>query len=163
MTSPARHTAVLASALLGAGLALATVPATVPATAAPSADPARQAKPSCRAEARTVAAKKLRTPAGAYVGKARLTYDTIGDDIVVCAVAVVAKAHRRASTLVTRTLLERSEDGADLGRAMSIQRATQLTQVFQSASFVPTGNTFALKAKVETGRIAKSTVRYTVP
>jgi len=159
MTSPTRRTAVLTSALLGAGLALATVPA----TAAPSADPALQAKPSCRAEARTVAAKKLRTPAGAYVGKARLTYDTIGDDTVVCAVGVVAKAHRRASTLVSRTLLERSEDGADLGRAMSIQRATQLTQVFQSASFVPTGNTFVLKAKVDTGRIATSTVRYTVP
>jgi len=159
MTTPARRTAVFTSAVLVAGLVLATVPA----TAAPSADPAVQGKPSCRAEARTVAAKKLRTAAGAYVGKARLTYDTIGEDTVVCAVVVVAKAQRKASTLVSRTLLERSADGADLGKAMSIQRATQLTQVFQSSSFVPTGNTFVLKAKVDTGRIAKSTVRFTVP
>ena len=63
----------------------------------------------------------------------------------------------RRTAVLTSALL-----GAGLGRAMSIQRATQLTQVFQSASFVPTGN-FVLKAKVDTGRIAKSTVRYTVP
>lgn len=117
----------------------------------------------CRPSATTVATKTLRTSAGKVLGKARLTIETIGGTTVVCGIVEVRKPFRKHSTLVTLDLRERSDEGADLGRAKAVERATKLAPPTMTSSFVPTGNTFIFKAKVDVGATAKGRAVYTVP
>lgn len=144
-----------------AAAAATTLAILAPTTAV--AGSGRAAADTCRPGAPTVASKTLRTAAGRVLGKARLTIETVDGTTIVCGIVEVRKPFRTHSTLVTLDLRERSKDGADLGQAKAVERATRLSPPTMTSSFVPSGSTFVFRGKIDIGAIAKGKATYLVP
>ena len=125
----------------------------------------RAGQPKCLKSAKKVASKKLRTPRGGYFGKAVITVSTEpqGDfSYVVCAFTEVAKKYRSRHNVVHQTFLHFGTSGK-LGEIRADTYANKREPALFGSSFVPAGNKYVFKVKIEAGRKATGKVSFRVP
>ena len=149
-------------ALLVAPSALAAAPDPVRT----SATQLERSQPTCLESATRVAVTKLRTARGGYAGKAVITVSTEpqGDfSYVVCAVTEVAKRYQRHQNIVRQTFYHLGSSGDRLGEIRADTFATKEKPMLFGSSYVPAGDSYVFKVRIEGGAKASGTVRFQVP
>jgi hypothetical protein len=158
-------------ALVVTSVALAGLlaPSAVAAVPAPSRTEGTQVEragqPKCLKSAKKVASKKLRTPRGAYYGTAiiKVSTEQQGDfSHVVCAYTEVAKRYRKHSNVVRQTFVHLGTSGK-LGEIRADTYANKRKPLIFGSSFVPAGNKYVFRVRIEAGRNASGKVSFRVP
>ena len=156
---------VVTSVALAGLLAPTSVAAAPVAAQADGVHTQRAGQPKCLKSAKKVASKKLHTARGAYYGKAiiKVSTEQQGDySYVVCAYTDVAKRYRSRHNVVRQTFVHLGTSGK-LGELRADTYANKREPLIYGSSFVPAGNRYVFRVRIEAGRNASGKVSFRVP
>lgn len=156
---------IVTTAALACLLAPSTVAAAPASGQVDGAHAERAGQPKCLKSAKKVASKRLHTPRGGYFGKAVITVSTKQQgnySYVVCAYTVVAKKYRSKRNVVRQTFLHFGTSGK-LGELRADTYANKRQPLIYGSSFVPEGNSYVFKIRIEARSNASGKVTFRVP